>query len=107
VHILKFYLHISKGEQLERFKSRLAEPDKHWKANPQDFEERKYWDDYMSAFGAVLSKCSTSHAPWFIIPANRKWFRNLAVSQILVEALAALDPQFPEPEFDVSKIKVE
>ncbi len=106
VCILKFYLHISKDEQLERFKSRLAEPDKHWKASPQDFEERKYWDDYMSAFEAVLSKCSTSYAPWFIIPANKKWFRNLAVSQILVEALAALDPQFPEPEFDVSKIEV-
>ncbi len=106
VHILKFYLHISKDEQLERFKARLEDPAKHWKANPKDFEERRYWDDYMKAFEDALSKCSTTHAPWFIIPANKKWFRNLAVSQILVEALEKLDMAFPEPEFDVSKIEV-
>ncbi len=106
VHVLKFYLHISKDEQLERFKSRLEDPNKHWKANPQDFEERKYWDDYMRAFEDVLERCSTPHAPWFIIPANKKWFRNLAVSQILVESMTALDMKFPKPEFDVSKIEV-
>ena len=107
VHILKFYLHISRDEQLERFRARLAEPDKHWKANPKDFDERKYWDDYMRAFEAALSRCSTPHAAWFIIPANRKWFRNLAVSEILVETLESLDMKFPKPAFDVSQLKVE
>ncbi|MBN1341100.1 MAG: polyphosphate kinase 2 family protein [Phycisphaerae bacterium] len=107
VHILKFFLNISKDEQLERFKSRLDEPDKHWKANPADFEERKYWDAYQEAYETAIGECSRSYAPWFVIPSNKKWFRNLAVSQILVETLDELDMKFPEPAFDVSKIKVE
>ncbi len=107
VHLLKFFLHISPGEQLRRFRARLADPTKHWKANPQDFEERKLWDAYMKAYEDALGKCSTARAPWYVIPADRKWFRNLAVSEIMVEALEALDMKFPEPAFDVSTLKVE
>ena len=107
VHILKFFLHISKDEQRERFQDRLDEPDKNWKVNPKDFEERKHWDDYTAAYEAALSRCSTRHGPWFVIPANRKWFRNLAVSQIIVETLEGLDMKFPEPECDLSKIVLE
>jgi PPK2 family polyphosphate:nucleotide phosphotransferase len=106
VHIVKFFLHISPDEQLERLKARLEDPTKHWKANPKDFDERKYWGDYTAAYEDALSKCSTKHAPWFVIPANRKWFRNLAVSEILVETLESLDMKLPEAEFDVSKIAV-
>jgi len=107
VHILKFYLHISKDEQLSRFRARLEDPTKHWKVNPQDFKERRHWNDYMEAYQDVLRRCSTAHAPWFVIPSNRKWFRNLAVSQILVEAMAGWNMEFPEATCDVSKIKLE
>ena len=105
-HILKFYLHISQEEQLERFRARLKDPTRHWKVDPADFEERKHWDDYMRAYEAVLSRCSTPHAPWFIIPANKKWFRNVALSEILVEHLSSLPMHFPEPATDLSKIKL-
>ena len=107
VHILTFFLHISRAEQLERFKKRLEDPRKQWKANPQDFEERKLWDDYMRAYEDALTKCSTEHAPWFIIPSDCKWYRNLVVSQIIVETLEGLDMKLPEAEFDVSDIVVE
>lgn len=107
VHILKFYLHISKDEQLERFRKRLENPRKHWKANPKDFEERKLWDRYMAAYEDALSKCSTEHAPWFIVPANKKWFRNVLVSQVIVETLERLDMKLPEADFDISTIKIE
>ena len=104
--ILKFFLHISKEEQKERFEARLQDPSKHWKVAPGDFEERKLWDDYMRAYEAVLSRCSTQHAPWFVIPANKKWYRNLAASRILVETLESLDMKFPKPSFDVSKLEI-
>ncbi|HUW82648.1 MAG TPA: polyphosphate kinase 2 family protein [Phycisphaerae bacterium] len=107
VHILKFYLHISKDEQLTRFRARLEDPTKHWKVNPQDFKERRHWKDYMRAYQDVLRQCSTAHAPWFAIPSNRKWFRNLAVSQILVEVMEEWGMEFPEAMCDVSKIKLE
>ena len=103
-HIFKFYLHISKEEQLERFKARLEEPTKQWKASLADFEERKYWKDYTKAYEAALSKCSTSEAPWFIIPANKKWFRNFAVSQILVEELSKLRMRFPKPADGIAEV---
>jgi PPK2 family polyphosphate:nucleotide phosphotransferase len=95
-HIVKFYLHISKKEQLKRLQARLDDPDRHWKTDPADFEERKHWEDYMQAYGAAISKCSTPYAPWFVIPANKKWFRNYAISQILVEELSGLDLRFPQ-----------
>lgn len=105
-HILKFYLHISKAEQLDRFQARLKDPTRHWKVDPADFRERKHWDDYMRAYEAVLSKCSTPHAPWFIIPANKKWFRNFAISEILVEHLSDLRMHFPEPVAGLSRVKL-
>jgi len=106
IHILKFFLHISRDEQLKRFKERLADRRKHWKINPDDFRERAYWKRYMEAYSDAISRCSTPHAPWFIIPANKKWFRNLAVSKIVAETLEALKMKYPEPAFDVSKIVV-
>lgn len=107
IRMLKFFLHISKEEQLKRFQQRLQDPRKNWKASPADFEERKYWDDYMEAYEDALSRCSAPHAPWYVIPANRKWFRNLAVSQIIAEALEGLDMKYPAPSFDLSGIVLE
>ena len=104
-HILKFYLHIDAEEQLERFKTRIMDPARHWKISEGDYAERPFWDAYTEAFEAALSKCSTEHAPWFIIPSNHKWFRNLAISRIITEALASLNMQFPEPTVDIAEIK--
>jgi PPK2 family polyphosphate:nucleotide phosphotransferase len=104
-HILKFFLHISEDEQLRRFKQRIEDPARHWKISESDYTEREYWDGYTKAFEDALSKCSTEKAPWFIIPANHKWFRNLAVSQIVVEALESLKMEFPKPAVDIEEIK--
>ncbi len=104
-HILKFYLHIDPEEQLKRFKQRIDDPTRHWKISDGDYAERPYWDAYTEAFEDALSKCSTKHAPWFIIPANHKWFRNLAISKIVSETLDSLDMKFPEPTVDISEIK--
>ncbi len=104
VHILKFFLHISKDEQKKRFLRRQKDQTRNWKLSPSDAEERKLWDEYMEAYEAALAKCSTGYAPWFVIPSDRKWFRNLAVSQIIREKLESLDLRYPEPVFDVSKI---
>ena len=104
-HILKFYLHISEDEQLRRFKQRIDDPARHWKISESDYKEREYWDDYTKAFEDALSKCSTEHAPWFVIPANHKWFRNLAVSQIVAESLESLKMAFPKPTVDINEVK--
>ena len=104
-HILKFYLHIDPGEQLERFKQRIDDPARHWKISDGDYAERPYWDAYTKAFEAALETCSTRHAPWFIIPSNHKWFRNLAISRIVAETLESLDMKFPEPTVDINEIK--
>jgi len=104
-HILKFYLHIDPEEQLERFKQRIADPARHWKISEGDYAERPFWDAYTSAFEDALGKCSTEHAPWFIIPSNHKWFRNLAVSRIVAETLESLGMKFPEPTVDIEEIK--
>ncbi len=106
VLILKFFLHISKEEQTERLEERIKDPSHNWKISPADLKERALWNDYVKAYEAVLKKCSTPNAPWFIIPSNKKWFRNLAVSQIIVETLEQMSPKFPKPAFDVSKLKV-
>ncbi len=105
--ILKFFLHISKEEQKRRFEDRLADPTRHWKISPADFEERQFWDRYTEAFEEALTRCSTEWAPWYVIPANRKWFRNLAVASVIVECLESLDMEFPEPSFDVSEIRID
>ena len=104
-HVLKFFLHISKDEQLKRLRKRIDEPAKNWKINPKDFEERKYWEDYVPAYEDALSRCSTSYAPWFVIPANKKWFRNYAVSQIVADALDAMKMSYPKPDIDISKLR--
>ena len=96
--ILKFFLHIGKDEQKKRFEARHDDPDKQWKSSPSDEAERKYWDDYQEAYQDALSMCSTADAPWFVIPANHKWFRDLAISQILVETMERMDLQYPKPE---------
>ncbi len=104
-HILKFYLHISKEEQLKRFKERMDDPAKHWKISESDYKERAFWDDYVSAYEAALSRCSTEDAPWFVIPANHKWFRDLAVARIVVEYLEALNLKYPQPTVDMEQIR--
>jgi PPK2 family polyphosphate:nucleotide phosphotransferase len=106
VTILKFFLHISKDEQRQRILERIDDPKRNWKLSPADFEERKYWEDYEKAYEVAVSRCSTKAAPWFIIPANKKWYRNLAVSRILAETLSSLDMKFPKPSFDLSRIRL-
>jgi PPK2 family polyphosphate:nucleotide phosphotransferase len=91
--ILKFFLHINQDEQERRFLDRLADPAKHWKFNPDDLKERKHWDRYMHAYEDALSMTSTEWAPWYIVPANRKWFRNLVIASVLVDAIKKLNPQ--------------
>ncbi len=105
--ILKFYLHIDKDEQKKRLQARLDDPNKHWKFRKGDLEERKLWADYMQAYEDVLNKTSTAVAPWFIVPANHKWYRDLVISSILVERLEGLKMKFPEPEEDLSGVVVE
>ena len=104
--IVKIYLHISKDEQKERLQARLDEPDKNWKFEVGDLETREHWDSYQEAFEDVLSKTSTSNSPWFIVPANRKWYRNIAVSEILVQTLEQLKMAYPEPEEGLDEIVV-
>ncbi len=96
VKILKFFLHISKEEQKKRLDERMHDPRKKWKLSKSDEKERKLWDDYIAAYEAVLSRCTTEYAPWFIIPSDHKWFRNLAVSQIIVQTLEDFDMQYPK-----------
>ena len=105
--IRKFFLYISKDEQKKRFEERLRDRRKNWKFSLGDVEERAYWDTYMEAFEDVVNKCSTSEAPWFVIPSDRKWVRNVAVSSILVKTLEDLRLEFPAPREDLSKIKID
>ncbi len=107
VVVAKFFLHISKDEQRRRFEERLHDPTKQWKLSPNDFDDRKHWNDYVTAYEDALTRCSTPAAPWFIVPADKKWVRNLVVSRILVETLEALDMRFPKPTVDVSRIKLD
>lgn len=95
--ILKFFLYISKDEQKRRFMERIEDPEKQWKFNPKDIEERQYWDAYMSAYQDVLDKTSTLQAPWYVIPANHNWYRDLVISRIIVSRLKALKMSYPQP----------
>ncbi len=103
--ILKFYLHISEEEQRRRLLARLKEPDKHWKFSAADLTERPYWDDYQKAYAAAIGRCSTGAAPWYVIPANHKWYRNWAVTQILIEEMEAMESTYPKPSLDVRALK--
>jgi PPK2 family polyphosphate:nucleotide phosphotransferase len=104
--IVKLMLHISKDEQAERLQARLDRADKRWKFRLGDLEERKRWDDYMAAFEEAITRTSTDVAPWYVVPANHKWFRNWAVSRIVVETLEDMDPRYPEPSEDLDGVRV-
>ena len=103
--IVKFMLHISYDEQRMREVDRLRDPNKHWKFNENDINERAFWDDYQSAYGIAISRCSTSWAPWYAIPANDKDYRNWAVAQILIETLREMDPKYPQPKLDIRRLE--
>ena len=105
--IVKFFLHISKDEQAERFRKRLETPSKRWKFNKGDLAERKLWDDYQAAYSDAISHTSTKDAPWFVVPANHKWFRDWVVSSVLVDTLEGMHPKFPEPTEDLDAIVIE
>ena len=106
-HVLRFFLHISKEEQLRRFKRRLDDRKRHWKISDADYKERKFWDAYTEAYEEALSRCSTERAPWFIIPADCKWFRNLAAARIVVDCLEGLEIQRPRPAADLEAVRKE
>jgi len=106
VVILKFFLHISHTEQTRRLQARLDDKDKHWKISDADFHERKFWKQYMKAYDDILSTTSRKHAPWFVIPADDKNYRNVAISEILVEALKGLKLSYPKPHFDPKIVKL-
>jgi PPK2 family polyphosphate:nucleotide phosphotransferase len=103
--ILKFYLHISADEQLSRFKERLDDPDRQWKISESDYTERERWDHYIEAYEDAISRTSTKHAPWHVIPANHKWFRDLAISQIVADAMAEMGLKAPPPHVDLAAIR--
>ena len=105
--IVKFFLNISKSEQAERLQARLDDPTKHWKFSLGDLDERKRWDDYRAAFEEMLSLTSTAEAPWYVVPADRKWYRNLVVATVLVETLEGLAMSYPEPEDDLTGVVIE
>jgi polyphosphate kinase 2 (PPK2 family) len=104
--ILKFYLHISKAEQKKRLQARLDNPEKHWKFSIGDLPVREQWDQYMEAYEAALTRCNTEHAPWHIVPANYKWYRDLAVSRAIVEAMEGMELAFPPPEEGLDKVVI-
>jgi PPK2 family polyphosphate:nucleotide phosphotransferase len=104
--VLKFFLHISRDEQKRRLEARLADPKKHWKFDKADLAERARWDDYTEAFEDALNHCSTPRAPWHVVPANRKWFRNAAIARTIADTLEAMNPQFPEAEAGLESVVV-
>ena len=106
ISVIKFYLHISKDEQKRRLESRLADPDKRWKFSTNDIKERAYWEDYQRAFEDAISETSTDFAPWFVIPANKKWYRNLVIARAIADTLEAMDPNFPPAEAGLDKISI-
>ncbi|MEC4985198.1 MAG: polyphosphate kinase 2 family protein [Oscillatoria sp. PMC 1068.18] len=107
ITVIKFFLHISKDEQKRRLESRLENSDKRWKFSRNDLQERKYWDEYQAAFEEAINNCSTEYAPWYVIPANKKWYRNLVIARILADTLEKMNPEFPKPEMDLDNIVIE
>lgn len=104
--VLKFFLHISKDEQKRRLQSRLDSPEKLWKFAGGDIVERALWDDYMLAYQDAINLCSTEHAPWYVVPANNKWYRNLVIARAIADTLEAMNPQYPQPETDLDKVVI-
>ena len=105
--IVKIFLHISREEQKKRLEARLSNPQKHWKFNPDDLADRKLWDDFMEAYEDVISKTSTEHAPWFVVPADRKWYRNLCVARIMLDTMRGLKMELPAIDWDPEGIVIE
>lgn len=103
--VVKFFLHISPEEQLSRFKKRLEDPTRNWKISDSDYSEREYWDDYVAAYEEALSQTSTDEAPWFVIPSNNKWFRDLAISQIICDTLDEMELSLPPTNVDLDEIR--
>jgi polyphosphate kinase 2 (PPK2 family) len=106
ITVLKFFLHISKAEQKKRLRSRLDDPDKRWKFSSNDIKERAFWDAYQQAYEDALGNCSTEHAPWYIVPANKKWYRNLVVARTIADTLEAVDPRYPPAEEGLEKVEI-
>ncbi len=104
--VLKFFLHISRDEQKRRLESRLADPAKHWKFSSDDIRERAYWDEYMAAYEDAISNCSTAYAPWYVVPANKKWYRNLVIARTIADTLEAMAPQYPPAEAGLESVVV-
>jgi PPK2 family polyphosphate:nucleotide phosphotransferase len=104
--ILKFYLHISKDEQKQRLQARIDTPDKQWKFQSADLAERALWDQYMAAYQDAINKCSTTYAPWYVVPANKKWYRNLVIARAITDTLEAMNPRYPAPEENLDKIVI-
>lgn len=104
--VIKFYLNISKDEQKERLQARLDDPEKHWKFRVGDLADRELWSDYRAAYETMLEKCSTDHAPWYVIPSNKKWYRNLAIARIVADTLEDMNPQFPPAEEGLDKVVI-
>jgi PPK2 family polyphosphate:nucleotide phosphotransferase len=102
--VVKFMLHISYDEQRRRLLDRLKNPDKHWKFSEGDIDERAYWDDYMSAYSIAITRCSTQWAPWYVVPANDKDYRNWAVAAVLIETLEEMNPKYPQPKLDIPRL---
>lgn len=106
ITVLKFFLHISKEEQKRRLESRLENPDKRWKFSKNDIKERAFWDDYQAAFEDAINECSTEHSPWYVVPANKKWYRNLVVARTIADTLEAMDPKFPPAEQGLENVTI-
>jgi PPK2 family polyphosphate:nucleotide phosphotransferase len=104
--ILKFYLHISKAEQKERLEKRLSDPAKHWKMNLNDIEERKLWGATVTAYEDALTRCDTAWAPWYVVPSDRKWYRNAAISEIVADTLECMNPEFPQASDNFAGVKI-
>ena len=102
-NVVKFCLHISYEEQCNRLMERLKDPNKHWKFSEHDIDERAYWDDYMSAYSLAITRCSTPTAPWYVVPANDKVYRNWAITTILIETLREMNPKYPQPRLDIPR----
>ena len=105
--IVKIYLHISKEEQKRRLEARLENPKKHWKFNPDDLADRRYWDDFMTAYQETIEATSTEFAPWYVVPADRKWYRNLCVARIMLDTLEQLGMKLPGIDWDPQGIRIE
>jgi PPK2 family polyphosphate:nucleotide phosphotransferase len=105
--IIKFFLHISKDEQKKRLETRLTQKNKNWKWDPSDLRDRAHWDAYVTAYEEAITRTSTEEAPWYVVPADKKWWRDYVISQTLVEALEALKMEFPKPKVDVSSIRID